>query len=326
MTFFNKKEDVIDVELTPYGKYLLSKGQFQPVYYEFYDDDIIYDSGYANVQEIQGEIQPRIEQTPILKTQYTFESAEKRMKEYKEKLRILGKNVESILEKRNNFSFSSLPLGNTAGNTNSAPSLLINFLQGDIDTYNLLDSKGLPGNIRELILRPIKTEIGIKKVGRYETINEIRDIEQTELIINEEKIVVSKKEDFLLIDLQEFEVGYRNDNFEIYMYELVEDERTGEIVEKQLSFKKEYSNVVDGILYETDERPAQESSDTKEYVEYYFSFLKDKQIPGSILCKYLSSEQIDKLNAIDKFDINCEQTEEQAISTIRRVKADVEEC
>ena len=43
MTFFNKKTDVIDIELTPYGRYLLSIGKLKPVFYEFADDDVLYD-------------------------------------------------------------------------------------------------------------------------------------------------------------------------------------------------------------------------------------------------------------------------------------------
>ncbi len=43
MTFFNKKEEVIEIELTQYGKYLLSKGKFRPVFYAFSDDEILYD-------------------------------------------------------------------------------------------------------------------------------------------------------------------------------------------------------------------------------------------------------------------------------------------
>ena len=41
MTFFNRKEDVLDIQMTQYGKYLLSKGVFRPVYYAFFDDDIL---------------------------------------------------------------------------------------------------------------------------------------------------------------------------------------------------------------------------------------------------------------------------------------------
>ena len=33
--FLNKKEQVIDFKLTPYGKQRLSVGQFEPVFYSF---------------------------------------------------------------------------------------------------------------------------------------------------------------------------------------------------------------------------------------------------------------------------------------------------
>jgi len=46
--FLNKKEQVYDLKLTSYGHYLLSIGKFQPAYYAFYDDNVLYDSGYAN--------------------------------------------------------------------------------------------------------------------------------------------------------------------------------------------------------------------------------------------------------------------------------------
>jgi hypothetical protein len=46
MTFFNRKEEVIDIELTQYGKLLLAKGKFKPKKYAFFDDDVIYDAQY----------------------------------------------------------------------------------------------------------------------------------------------------------------------------------------------------------------------------------------------------------------------------------------
>ena len=36
-TFVNKKERVFDIELTSYGRYLMSVGKFKPEYYAFYD-------------------------------------------------------------------------------------------------------------------------------------------------------------------------------------------------------------------------------------------------------------------------------------------------
>ena len=41
MTFFNKKEEVMEIQLTAYGKYLLSKGVFKPVYYTLSDDEVL---------------------------------------------------------------------------------------------------------------------------------------------------------------------------------------------------------------------------------------------------------------------------------------------
>ena len=49
MTFLDKKEQVLDIQLTQYGKYLLSKGKLKPVYYSFFDDDVLYDSTYAGI-------------------------------------------------------------------------------------------------------------------------------------------------------------------------------------------------------------------------------------------------------------------------------------
>jgi len=42
--FLNKKEQVIDFQLTPYGVQRLSVGKLSPEYYAFFDDGILYDS------------------------------------------------------------------------------------------------------------------------------------------------------------------------------------------------------------------------------------------------------------------------------------------
>tara|TARA_R110000824_G_scaffold7532_12_gene34180 strand:+ start:3698 stop:4720 length:1023 start_codon:yes stop_codon:yes gene_type:complete len=75
--FINRQEEVIQIELTPYGKRAFSQGKFSPQYYAFYDDDILYDrefgpSGsiqYSNPkvsEEKQNDIVTRIKETPRL--------------------------------------------------------------------------------------------------------------------------------------------------------------------------------------------------------------------------------------------------------------------
>ena len=71
--FFDKKEEVIQIELTQYGKYLLSIGQWKPAFYAFFDDNIIYDGAAAGIVEAQNQIEPRIQEgTPQLKPQHSF--------------------------------------------------------------------------------------------------------------------------------------------------------------------------------------------------------------------------------------------------------------
>ena len=73
MTFFNKKEDVIKIELTPHGRKLLSQGKLMPSYYAFLDDDILYDGAQGGVSENNSQMKDRIlSNTPYLKPQTNY--------------------------------------------------------------------------------------------------------------------------------------------------------------------------------------------------------------------------------------------------------------
>jgi len=77
MRFFNKKEEVLDLQLTQYGKHLLSLGKLKPAYYSFFDNNIIYDSQYAAGPENTKDAESRIQDdTPYLRTQYVFSGIE----------------------------------------------------------------------------------------------------------------------------------------------------------------------------------------------------------------------------------------------------------
>jgi hypothetical protein len=81
MTYFNKKEEVIEVILTSYGKYKLSRGQWSPKYYAFFDEDVIYDSRYAGAPEISGTTEARIqEQTPSMRAQTSYTDLPRQIK------------------------------------------------------------------------------------------------------------------------------------------------------------------------------------------------------------------------------------------------------
>lgn len=73
MNYFNQTEEVLEIKLTPYGKALYSVGKFNPKYYSFSDEGVVYNvsgitgsSGYLS--EEQNETNGRIiNDTPYLK-------------------------------------------------------------------------------------------------------------------------------------------------------------------------------------------------------------------------------------------------------------------
>lgn len=75
--FLDKKERVIDFQLTPYGKYKLSVGKFKPDSYAFFDTGVLYDSAYGNIKESQNNIHERVKnKTQFIEGILLFEEAE----------------------------------------------------------------------------------------------------------------------------------------------------------------------------------------------------------------------------------------------------------
>ena len=130
MLFSNKKEDVIDLKLTTYGRQLLSKGLFKPVYYSFYDDNILYDAARISGSsdrpsedsrraglEPQNSVQKRIrEETPYLKAQHNFSTRE-----------IRTEDPRQSTEREKNYILHS-PIGTIVVKAYKSPAWEISFL------------------------------------------------------------------------------------------------------------------------------------------------------------------------------------------------------
>ena len=159
MEFFNRKEEVMDIQLTQHGKYLLSKGRLNPKYYAFYDDDVIYDTQYAGDPLVGGEshdgngydidhggfgehpseAEARITTTPRIKARHVFEGAETRISKIvkseafqelpnDEKLAALE---PAILASTAIYGLSS-EMGTSAFNSSKAPAWNIKFIDGSL--------------------------------------------------------------------------------------------------------------------------------------------------------------------------------------------------
>ena len=62
--------------MTQFGKHLLSRGDFKPTYYAFFDDDVLYDSEHAGFAETQNSIESRITETIRTRIQYAYSGIE----------------------------------------------------------------------------------------------------------------------------------------------------------------------------------------------------------------------------------------------------------
>ena len=133
MEFFNQKEEVMDIQLTQYGKRLLASGEFKPTYYAFFDKDILYNCDFGNFEEHQNKTETRIKnETPRLKVQHNFIGVETQFNEMKELIITGGKKdqedfKEKTQDSENKFFGLNTMIGTTRLQSRHAPSWNLQF-------------------------------------------------------------------------------------------------------------------------------------------------------------------------------------------------------
>jgi len=317
MSFFDSKLEVLDFQLTQYGKHLLSLGKLNPNYYAFYDQDVIYDYQYAGITESQNSIEPRIqENTPRLKTQYIFHGAETELANgydlinTKNKLlfydhigtsKYEGTNTPTWDVKiLNNSILSSTPYFTSSFNKIiNLPQLNLNL---DYDLY-YVDSKkielafgGLSGSALALLsgdndgnpdeeFTPSDIETQIQAFFNNET-NIIGPYEDDNFVAIEQK-------DFV-IDVLENNSFDEKDSFEIEVFEYITTS-SGSNPEDNLKqlyfFQNYYDKIKNNIMLNATEvlSQARNITLTNDYVEYYFNLKNDNFISNDVVCKHIDN-------------------------------------
>lgn len=308
MTFFNKKEEVIQVELTQYGKYLLSKGKLKAKYYEFFDDDVLYDSEYGGTKETNADSGNRIkEETVSLKTQYVFSGIETNIKKAaelkrKNKLKDSDKNLQQTAEKH---YFSSAPLGNSDLGSQYNPSWKIKALKGQFSSIKTQQS-----GYHQVLFSPeitvqnveYKAVLAKKESGLPSDPNvpQDGDAENAGSVMNSDPLNASTVfsdntffkiiPDFLLLDVSELYTDKLQKNFEIEVFVEETNEITGQKELIPLYFRQKINQIENNILLD---KVAQISVDEYDIasdatlVEHYLNLDVDEEIPLEVLCKYL---------------------------------------
>jgi hypothetical protein len=324
MTFFNRKEEVLDIQLTQYGKQLLAKGIFKPAYYQFFDDDIVYDIEYADLpEEAQKDIQNRIKESPRLHTQYTFVSPEADLKKAVEQFRSKKKGsftdiyVPDIIAQK----IMSQPLANAEYGNRNAPAWSIGCLRGKIsqavtnETGLLIAAKRtrLILEDSEYIIESAKKSV-VQNYVPGDVLDTVSDVglpptsdlnNLSSRFIDDSFIQV--REDYILLDLQELNVQFNQENFDIELFEIVEDDSISGESLKQLYFNKKAQNIVNNILLDEQNSSPEYKPERLEMVEYYFNIQADREIDSRVLCKDLSDAEKKKLVATNQIDLECEE-------------------
>ena len=296
MTFFNKKEEVIEIELTSYGKGLLAKGKLRPSYYAFFDDDIVYDSSYGAAS---GSADERIRnETPRPRVQYNYTSVED-VKSSREEL--VPTREEDVLrnilvqEQRRRDAFP--PIGTSANSTTYHPSWKTYMLQGK------LDSSSPHIDVDGSIIQTPQLEVE----QRNFTYKAIKDTDSNSSLygyIFPDGSSVTLKEDenneFLLL-LQESNASSDSENFLIEVYEV--EEESGKEFLTPLDFTKRQQRdlIVDGIMLDNELQGELDPSEDPTLVGYYFDLEVDEEIDPAILSKAVNSGRFADIRDLESF-------------------------
>jgi len=306
MEFFNKKEEVLDLQLTQYGKYLLSIGKLNPAYYTLHDENVIYDSQFSNSSsaEIQNEARVRIQSdTPSLKTQYNFVSLDS-----------MQSKTADFQDDKERTGGVTRPLATSNLGSDKIPSWNINTLGGIFLTGS---TTSVISSSASAIVQEIP-QIGAEVTYRANPVmmsnefaeGEIEDVNQgfadgvpqdilegidisfeTEVLPDGSSFSIDK--DDLILQIVEDNAPMGNDNFEVEIFQ-VETETVDNITTEKLIpmvFKKEPILIVNDILVEAVEEDDVEIDST--FVEYYFDLELDGEISSDIMCSKLTDADKD---------------------------------
>ena len=256
MKFFNKKEEVIDLKLTQFGRHMLSKGKLKPAFYSFHDDNILYDTEKAGFSETQNESEARIVETPTLHHQISISSLEKEFNNsYEKMLELQGGEGPQIIEassKDQNYyiediqrtaekhHFLSTMLGTSDLNSEYAPAWSVNFLNGTIsgsnETLSVVEKTG--GNNLQHVPQ-IESVLRVEVEG-IDLGDEDLDLEEVEDgFLNSNISITSADEQlYFLLKITENNGLFQKENFDIEFFEIEEEKQGTTTIEtlRQLKF------------------------------------------------------------------------------------------
>ena len=335
MEFLNAKEQVIDLQLTSYGRYLLSIGKFKPSVYAFFDDDILYDRRFAQsgstekTKEPQNEIEGRIQEgTARLPAQTLYRPSEIGVFSINPNLPsnlmpgvLADKTIKVNLTQTPEQSYIfAEPIGNSAYNSKNMAAWDIGFYKAPLSGSSVVWT-GSNGDIPTTFIPQLSCSIKYN-IETYDTQLEIdepgddwKDVKSFEKlsapqettygtntpIVFENGTYIIYKDDFALLKIEEANTEFLKENFEMEMFEIKKTESTKK--DKEGNTVKAYSETLERLYFEGDNVPE------TERIDYYFDIDIDFEINEEEYCSLSKPEEKIKNIYVDRV-FNCESKKE----------------
>lgn len=308
MEFLDKKEQVLDTQLTQYGKYLLSLGRFEPVYYAFLDDDLIYDNKYTGLTfETQNQIHDRLKETPQLSSQYIFHGLETETSNTNKTIRLnenelISNEIKKIQPTPEKHYALSNPIGTMGLDSTNIPAWSVNVLNGQVSSSSIIQTGSLPNLSIPLLFMetvvyrtiPIANDT-LVQIGNNSQVDDnsiLGSLSDLSTLVQKfsDGSFINIYEDPIVIEIEELNSVFDNENFEIEFFK-VENESFGGNVKEVLvpllfnNFKKEI--VKNNILLDEEEIRNLDSkvgTINTSNVEYFFDVFIDNEIDQNLLC------------------------------------------
>lgn len=286
MSFFDSKEEVIDIELTQYGKTLLSRGFFKPVYYSFHDEDVLYDVSYAGISENTNFAEVRIqEQTPIHKPFYSFKESKPYLSN--------DINQEKFLSQKSNLSINKPLLFPNSLSDSTISNLYIpsweiynlsSYFTSSATTFTNANVVSASIPQFEVKIDTLFYKTNQEQIDESNTLQSLFSLEEATFIDDNIYLTVNQP---LLLKVIENNVDIDQDIFEFEIYKISLDENNIENY-VQLKFKKDFENYDDQLdLYVKASKLLSDVDVDSTYANYYFDILFDKEISDLNVCKYV---------------------------------------
>ena len=306
MALFDSKQEIINIELTSYGKKKLSQGKLKPTFYAFFDDDVIYDGAYGLLAESANSVADvRIrKETPYLKTQYSLIGSETKLNKGNADQETLD-NVR-LYENNNLLKFG---LGNSKIGEITGSSIQVLMLDGEISSVYHTASAFVFGNDRnpKVAYNKPQTKITLKTPELTPKIKnlpeptmttppELLDPDNAELVVVSPILTDNKyiylDVDEIIISLEELNSIEDYKNFEVSVYKVDLNENNEEEYNK-LIFKTQQKEIDEnGFLIDEKELFNQDTQITKENVEYYFNIQIDEEIDLELLTNKVPKDSL----------------------------------